>query len=524
MNLQILRLAAIIFTAVVLGNCSAPVSVQSRPLLKPARVSERHQQLNSLVDELRHAAGQLDRHVPASVTTYNERLSRLLEAITLAGDEISNNHLTLNTATGIRSLKIVAPDGFLPPTADLLPVDTLKFRGDYADHKAIVPGLGAPLVAVKSTDQIGHTELRKNQPLRNLTAIIRFSGDQATIDLTDPYQTESLSYGGQRYPLAADFSGAVMYGLSTARIDKLGLARLLAPQKYADTAILNFLQPYDPDRIPVLMVHGLDSTPATWAPAYFDLLEDEEIRKRYQFWVFSYPSGYPYPYSASLLRKELAHVHHDFPDHKDMVIVGHSMGSMITRIMITDVGDKLWVSAFGTTPENTEIGGKSRQLLEDAAIFNHDPTISRAIMVSGPHRGSEGADNPIVKLLNRLVKLPGFMADVRDAASAAVTADSSAFALNRAPSSFDTLSPENPFVKEINKYPIHPSIPFHSLMGDRGKGDTPDSSDGIVAYWSSHLDGARSNKIVPSGHSAHHHPVGIEEIRRILHLHLKEVR
>ncbi len=107
-----------------------------------------------------------------------------------------------------------------------------------------------------------------------------------------------------------------------------------------------------------------------------------------------------------------------------------------------------------------------------------------------------------------------------------VTADAASLQLQRAPNSVDTLSPDNRFVKEVNKLPIAPGIPHHSVMGDRGKGGNKDrtkpvSSDGIVPYWSSHLDGAVSEKIVPSNHSAHQHPEGIAEARRILHLHLK---
>lgn len=77
-------------------------------------------------------------------------------------------------------------------------------------------------------------------------------------------------------------------------------------------------------------------------------------------------------------------------------------------------------------------------------------------------------------------------------------------------------------MKEINKYPTSAAVPFYSVMGDRGDGDTPDSSDGVVAYWSSHLNGAQSELIAPSGHSAHAHPKGTEELRRILLLNLKE--
>ncbi len=44
-------------------------------------------------------------------------------------------------------------------------------------------------------------------------------------------------------------------------------------------------------------------------------------------------------------------------------------------------------------------------------------------------------------------------------------------------------------------------------------------SDGIVPYWSSHMDGAESELVVPSSHSAHQNPQAIAEVKRILKLH-----
>jgi hypothetical protein len=89
------------------------------------------------------------------------------------------------------------------------------------------------------------------------------------------------------------------------------------------------------------------------------------------------------------------------------------------------------------------------------------------------------------------------------------------------PTSIDTLSPKNPFVQTMNTLPIADHIPYHSIIGDRGRGDTPNSSDGVVPYWSSHLDGAQSEKIVPSGHGSHQNIQGMEEIHRILILNLR---
>ena len=76
-------------------------------------------------------------------------------------------------------------------------------------------------------------------------------------------------------------------------------------------------------------------------------------------------------------------------------------------------------------------------------------------------------------------------------------------------------------MKAINAIPITPGIPYHTIMGDRGKGDAPHSSDGVVPYWSSHMEGAKSELIVPSGHSAHQDPQAIQEVGRILKSNLR---
>ena len=101
-----------------------------------------------------------------------------------------------------------------------------------------------------------------------------------------------------------------------------------------------------------------------------------------------------------------------------------------------------------------------------------------------------------------------------------VQEDPTVLKLNRLPNSIDTLSPNDPFVKEMNALPMAKRIPYHSIIGDRGRGDTPSSSDGVVPYWSSHLDRAGSEKIVPSGHGAEHSAQGIAEVLRILREHI----
>jgi hypothetical protein len=89
----------------------------------------------------------------------------------------------------------------------------------------------------------------------------------------------------------------------------------------------------------------------------------------------------------------------------------------------------------------------------------------------------------------------------------------------RLPNSVWGLKPSNPGLPVMNAARM--SVPYHSIIGDRGRGDSPNSSDGVVAYWSSHLDGAQSEVIVPGPHGACELPQTIAELDRILRLHLK---
>jgi hypothetical protein len=201
------------------------------------------------------------------------------------------------------------------------------------------------------------------------------------------------------------------------------------------------------------------------------------------------------------------------------------MGGIISRLMITDVGDKVWRDFFGKPPVETNISGHTRKLLEESLIFNHRTDVSRVVYICAPHRGAPMGANWIGKIGTSLVRMPLMVATVPfRTISAAMVPDPSAAQLNRIPTSIDTLSPKNRFVVEIEKYPTTPGIPFHTIEGDRGHGDAPNSSDGVVPYWSSHFGGETSELIVPSNHSAPRNPQAIAEVRRILKLnaHIKE--
>jgi len=425
------------------------------------------------------------------------------------------------------------PDGrkaWNPALYDFKPADQFDIGGAFINEHNKKEGLGAPVVAI---GKAVNTDAKENFSLPRtyygVTALVRFSGRKGEIGFEDPLATETIQFNGQTFPLAADFTVPVAVMLASSKPEKLALARLLNPEKYAETARIARLQPYDPNKTVVLVVHGLNSTPATWTQMINTLRSNEEIRSNFQFWFYSYPSGYPYQHSAAILRRQLDEVEKRFPLKKKMVVVGHSMGGCISRLLITDVGDKMWMDYFGKPPAQVEMSAETKQLLSEALIFDHRPEVGRVIFVAAPLKGADMAAGWMGRLGAKLVKAPFTLVRAGTEVLQMVTFKGDATTLKRMPNSVDTLSPNNRFVKAINTFPLSSSIPYHSIVGDRGKGGNKDttkpiSSDGLVPYWSSHLPEAKSELIVPSGHGAHQHPEAIQEVKRILLLHSQQAR
>lgn len=533
-----------ILAATALASCTAPLSYRRVEVPIPggdfsrAPHSEALGQLKSVRpgQDPRVAAGRFFEAARAThdkalagdegaVALYNHAVARLVETLEEEQSLPWGTQLKLGGEDPPRLLR-----GRLEPAAPsgqrrFVVLDTLKFSGRLAGTEAKRDGVGAPLVAILERREHHRGSVDAPQSYVALTAVLRFDGaHSATLELHDPLRSGRISISGRDPVLAANFSAPASLALVETGLSRLGLVRLLNPGRFSGTAALIRLQNYDPERIPVVMVHGLQDTPATWSPMYQQLLSDRELRDHYQFWVFCYPSGFPYPHSAALMRKELDEVRQAFPDHKDLVLVGHSMGGIISRLMVTDAGEQIWTKTFGRRPDEFVVPGKSRQLLQDAMVFNHRKEVGRVVFIAAPHRGALLASNWIGRTASRLIRLPSYLNDIRKDFASGLLADAAGIRLNFVPNSIATLSPDNRFVREVNNIPVVPGVPFHSIIGDRGRGDGADSSDGVVAYWSSHMEGAASEKIVPSNHRAHQNIEAIQEVKRILRLHLRESR
>ena len=82
------------------------------------------------------------------------------------------------------------------------------------------------------------------------------------------------------------------------------------------------------------------------------------------------------------------------------------------------------------------------------------------------------------------------------------------------------MSPRNPFIRGLQEIPIAPSIVAHSIIAVKGSGPVEQGNDGVVEYASAHIDEAQSELVVRSPHSCQGNPNTMEEVRRILRLHV----
>ena len=84
-------------------------------------------------------------------------------------------------------------------------------------------------------------------------------------------------------------------------------------------------------------------------PVFNDLRADPELRDRFQFWFYFYPTGDPYLATAADLRDDLERTcgPTSTPITRttalgNMVLVGHSMGGLISKLLTVDSGDDFW--------------------------------------------------------------------------------------------------------------------------------------------------------------------------------------
>jgi len=351
----------------------------------------------------------------------------------------------------------------------------------------------------------------------------------------DPRRADAISANGRTVPLASDLTTPLAYMIANTP-EPDSIRAMFDVDIWRQQEGLHMLQPYQPGRIPVVFVHGLMSSPMAWLQMLNTVMGDPVLNKRYQFWFFMYPTGNPVLYSASLLRTSLGTMQRIYdpagrdPAFSNMVVVSHSMGGLLARFIVQDSSPAYWNSLSTTPLDACHLTPDEATLISNIMFFTAVPYVARVAFLATPHRGSPYADTWYARLGARITSVQQNLAAAGNKllpVLARQTEDANAntkrdlvLDLGRIPTGIDSLRPENPTLKISVALPFAPRVVYHSIMGNEAAANTPGGTDGIVPYWSSHLDGAASEMIVKSDHSVEVNERAIQEVRRILFQHL----
>ena len=358
------------------------------------------------------------------------------------------------------------------------------------------------------------------------------------VEIYNPYDDETVKVADNTYPLAANFSAP--YGMWLARTDLAAAAyrglfareeRLIAPQLY-------MLEPYNPNKRVIIMIHGLASSPEAWIRLTHNMLGDTVLREHYQVWQVFYSTNMPilesrYQIQALIENTFKQQVNSNNPQEssaratKQAVLIGHSMGAVISRLLMSN--DDLRPNAL------LDIDPKDRRKLMALPIVQKRftlealPEVGRMVLLSAPLRGTDYVDRWFTRAIRKVIRLPKTFVQTIVNGTQSAQLDQKLLetihniSLKKIQNGPSDLGEKSDFI-ELTKDAKIINIPYHSIIGNN-KGDVPKSemTDGIVPYKSAHLDGALSEKIIDGGHSIQETPEAVLELRRILRLHLEKI-
>ncbi len=446
------------------------------------------------------------------------------------------------------------------------PVDSLEFDCRRA-------GVGVPLIAKRRADRNRERVEEEYYPeglYFPMTAILRPNpalslgtlppivpnaqadspeeqNAQATLSLYDPLVCAEIDGYTRGAELESDVTAPLAYFLNEkSRLNDAGAKKgLLKPEElreFVPTDLptrertlqgLYMLEPYDPEKIPVVMTHGLGSSPSTWLEMYNALRNAPDIQTAYQFWFYFYPTGQPFWASAAQLRLDLARLRETVdpgrkaPALDRIVLIGHSMGGLISRMQVQRSENKIWNTISSAPLERLDLDDETKRDLRSWFFFEPNPSVRRVVTIATPFEGSEYANNFTQWIAERVISIPHAVTRVLNTATTKNNIDDPR--LLETTTSVDALSPKCPIFATLDTCEIPKDVALNNIVGVlpniANRRLNPYKTDGVVDFHSAHRDDVETEREVPAQHvDAHRHPAAIMEVKEILTRHLAIAR
>lgn len=391
------------------------------------------------------------------------------------------------------------------------------------------PGFGVPLATLSSYG--GTSPQAMLQPhsgaFRNLTSWIepdlRDPHGPLRLVLADPQRTPNVSVGGCTLTLARDTSAAYAWAMQVSNLARKGVWGLLGGRQIRDRVGVFLLDDYDPAKRPLLMIHGLGSIPLIWAHLTNAVWGSDDLRARYQVWQVVYETDLPLLAARSRIHEYLQEAWNVLdpgetaPARTQMVMVGHSLGGVIARLLCVDSGEGLWNAAFAVPPEALMASPSDLDKATSVFRFAAHPGIARAVFLAAPHRGVSMAielDHLSSLLIPRRAPEVLALRRIARANPGAIQPTMRRALLQGWINSVATLQADHP-VRMATELLLPPkNVQYHTIAGV--KAGLGKQTDGMVPLDSAIIPGAESSLVVGGSHHLYDSPEVIAEVVRIL--------
>lgn len=494
-----------------------------------------------------------DPHFRRSCDLYNVSLEAALRLVQKKGGLRPGTTHRIDTGRQQYEIKVVANGAWHDDDFDRFEfVSNYQVNGLANTYHTY--GLGVPLIGIRKRhkDEGPGEQFYPDGLTFPVTALLRVhperknAGDAANprayrvcaLELHDPLVSTDIMVGNRVAPLEADLTTPLAYFLDQPKLrgNYLGTYALLRTDEGQSIRGVYMMEPYNPKKIPVILVHGLWSTPITWMEMYNDLRAQPEIRNNYQFWFYLYPTGQPFYITAAQMRYDLAHIRQVLDPEKaapaldQTVLVGHSMGGLVSKLQAINSGDEFWKVVSDKPFSELKGDAAAREKLRQVVYFEPNPSVRRVITIATPHHGSKVANDTTRWIGRTIITLPAMFMQTGEA----LVRDNPSFfrhpeLLTASMTSIDSLAPESPFFAASFRAQAAPWVKFNNIVGKVSQqqagllGTIAGEGDGVVDLKSAHFELAESEITVPADHSAvHRHPKAVLEVMNILKGHLRD--
>ncbi|WP_233080776.1 esterase/lipase family protein [Rheinheimera soli] len=432
-----------------------------------------------------------------------------------------------------------------PPVDETgLPFEDFVLASDFqaikSHHQKIKgTGLGVSLVGARENTGTGWD---KNYPpegiFRSVTVTLkelRFTKEmqiQLTLQGHLMQSAAQLQLTSASYPLLYDAASSYLWLMQQAKLVDLELPGLFNAELADNKLGIYSVTPLQNDKQPLLMIHGLNSSPLIWYELTMAVLLDEELKQRYQVWHAYYPSGPPPFYNSMRIRKKLDELHAVLKANggttelDQLLVVGHSMGGIISKTLIQNTGYMLWDLSFTERPEQLGYAQQELDKVQDIFIFNARPYIDKVVFLDTPHGGSESSESILAKMAGWFINLPKNFTALMSNFIQKLGPDKVTLPMREylsgggSPHSVQVLSPRHPLLQGLNK--LDYQRPVYSIVGSDGALSCKDEkscsqiTDGVVPFFSAHQAKAVQEIIVPSRHNSYQSPQALEFLLQVL--------